>query len=174
MAWSQVTAETIMECFRKASILDRELDVVNRGIEDDSDPFLEADERMELEGLIEKIGGGGCTVDEFLTGDSDLSVCIEMDDDNWDTTFLEELGDDQSEEVSARKSDDEDDTADQEEPSKLKSYKEAIVALEEVSRFLELKGHGDEVLSIDSTIDRIVNLKHTAARQTTLHDYFTH
>ena len=61
-----------------------------------------------------------------MTGDSDLSVCIEMDDDNWDTTFLEELGDDQNEEVSARKSDDEDDTADQEEPSKLKSYKEAI------------------------------------------------
>ena len=52
MAWSQVTAETIMKCFRKAGILDRELDVVNRGIEDDSDPFLEADERMELEGLV--------------------------------------------------------------------------------------------------------------------------
>ena len=29
--------------------------MVNRGIEDDSDPFLEADERMELEGLIEKV-----------------------------------------------------------------------------------------------------------------------
>ena len=38
---------------------------------------------------------GSCTVDEFLTGDSDLSVCVEMDDDNWDTRFLEELGKDQ-------------------------------------------------------------------------------
>ena len=44
-----------------------------------------------------------------------------MDDDNWDTTFLEELGDAQSEEVTGRESDDEDDIADQEEPSKLKS-----------------------------------------------------
>ena len=43
IAWSQVTAETIMKCFRKAGILDRELDAVSRGIEDDSDPFLEAD-----------------------------------------------------------------------------------------------------------------------------------
>ena len=42
-----------------------------------------------------KIGDGSCTVDEFLTGDSDLSVCVEMDDDNWDTRFLEELGKDQ-------------------------------------------------------------------------------
>ena len=47
-----------------------------------------------------------------------------------------------------RDSDDEDDTADQEELSKLKNYKEAVVALEEVSRFLEFRGHGDEVLSI--------------------------
>jgi len=37
-----------------------------------------------------KTGDGGCTADEFLTGDS------EMDDDNWDTTFLEELGNDQN------------------------------------------------------------------------------
>ena len=72
MAWSQVTAETIMKCFRKAGILDRELDAVSRGIEDDSDPFLEADERTELEDLIEKTGDGSCTVDEFLTGDSDF------------------------------------------------------------------------------------------------------
>ena len=51
------------------------------------------------------------------------------------------------------------------------------IALEEVSRFLEYKGHGDEALSIGCTIDRIVILKHAPARQTTvttLDDYFTH
>ena len=93
-------------------------------------------------------------------------MCIEVDDDNWDTRFLEELGNDQDcEEVASRDSDDEDDTADQEEPAKLKSYKEAVVALEEVSQFLKFIGHGDEVLSIGSTTDRIVNLKHASARQ---------
>ena len=70
-------------------------------------------------------------------------------------------------------SDDEDDTAaNQQEPLKQK-----LITLEEVSRFLEYKGHGDEALSIGCTIDRIVNLKHAPARQTTvttLHDYFTH
>ena len=42
--------------------------------------------------------------------------------------------------------------------SKLTNYKEAIVA---VGRSLvsQLKGHGDEVLFIDCTIDRVVNLK---------------
>ena len=53
LACSQVTAETIMKCFRKAGILDGELAMVSRGIvsdgHDDSDPFLEADEWMELE-----------------------------------------------------------------------------------------------------------------------------
>ena len=38
LAWSQVTTETITKCFKKAGILDVGLDVVNRGIEDDSDP----------------------------------------------------------------------------------------------------------------------------------------
>ena len=50
------------------------------------------------------------------------------------------------------------------------------IALEEVSRFLEYKGHGDEALSIGCTIDRIVPLKHAPARQktvTTLDDHFT-
>ena len=36
-------------------------------------------ERTELEDLIEKTGDGGCTVHEFLTGDSDLPACVEMD-----------------------------------------------------------------------------------------------
>ena len=69
---SQVTAETIAKCFRMAGILDMGLDVVNRGIEDDLDPFLEADKRMELQTLIEQTGCESCTVDQFLIGDSDL------------------------------------------------------------------------------------------------------
>lgn len=94
LAWSQVTAETIAKYFRNAGVLDKELDMVSRGI-DDSDPFLDADERMELEQLIEKTGADSCTVEEFVTGDSDLSVCAEMDDDNWDAAFVAELGNDQ-------------------------------------------------------------------------------
>lgn len=57
------------------------------------------------------------------------------------------------------------DSADQEEPlPKLKTYKEAITALEDMSQFLEYKRHGDEALSVGSTIDRIVNLKPASPR----------
>ena len=153
LAWTQVTAETIKKCFRNAGILIKELDVVNLGIEEDSDPFLEADERMELEQLIARTGTGGCTVDEFLTGDSDLPVCTEMDADNWDETFGA--------------------TADQE-PAlpKLKTIKEAITALEYVAYYLEYKGLGDVALSVASNVDKIADIQHATARQTTMRDYF--
>ena len=84
---------------------------------------------------------------------------MEMDDDNWEAAFLEELEEHQQVEDCGQvdgESDAEDDsTANTEEPlPKLKTYKE-------VSQFLEYKGHGDEALSIGLTIERIVNLKHT-------------
>ena len=43
----------------------------------------------ELDKFIEKNGDGGCKLDEFLTGDSELPVCMETDDDNWQTVFFE-------------------------------------------------------------------------------------
>ena len=50
--------------------------MVNRGIEHDLDLFLEGDKCMKFQNLIEQTGGEGCGVDEFLTGDSDLPVCV--------------------------------------------------------------------------------------------------
>lgn len=49
--------------------------------------------------MVEKTAGGGCTADEFLTGDSDLLVYMEMDDDNnynCDAMLVEELENDQT------------------------------------------------------------------------------
>ena len=53
----------------------------------------------------------------------------------------------------------------------LQKFRYYIVSLEEVSRFIEFKGHGDEVMSIGSMIDKIIDLKHASARQTPLYDY---
>ena len=60
--------------------------------------------------------------------------------------------------------DEDDDFNDDPVVPKLKTYKEAINSLEDISQFLELKGHGIEVLSIASSIDRIVSLKTSNSR----------
>jgi hypothetical protein len=46
--------------------------------------FLEADLRMEVQGLIEKTmpTGGRCDVDEYLQGDDDLPVCMDFGNDS--------------------------------------------------------------------------------------------
>ena len=77
LAWLQVTADTISKCFQKAGILDNELDGICRDTDDND--LLEADKLLELGRLIEKTGDGGCSTDEFVGGDEDLPVCIEMD-----------------------------------------------------------------------------------------------
>ena len=69
-----------------------------------------------------------CPVDELLSGDDDLTACAGMTDD-LDSSFLEQLGEQE---------DDDDPSAPSPPPPspKLKSFKEAINALENVSFFL--------------------------------------
>ena len=81
-------------------------------------------------------------------------VIIEMDDENWEHTFLEELtlpegeADDDSQEI------DEEDYEFDDGPviPKLNTYKEAINSLEDMCQFLGHKGHGTEALSIGSVL----------------------
>ena len=47
LAWSHVTADTISKCFRKAGILNTDLDVICRD-GDDNDLFLQADNLLDL------------------------------------------------------------------------------------------------------------------------------
>ena len=102
-----------------------------------------------------------CTPQQFISGDDDLPVCMEMDDESWEETFLEELtsAEDASEEM------EEDDELDDDPVlPKLKTYNEAINFLEVVCQFLEHKGHGVEALSIGSSIDCLIALKHNNSR----------
>ena len=93
-AWSMVSAEIISKCFRKAGILDSSMDIVTRGFEeDDEDPFIDSDLLM-LQTLIDKtkLAQENCTIDEYLHGDDDLPVCVDIDKDNWEENFLAQLG----------------------------------------------------------------------------------
>ena len=49
-AWEQVNEETIRKCFKKAGVLDCELNVVTRGTDSqDDDPFLDVDASTQLQ-----------------------------------------------------------------------------------------------------------------------------
>ena len=138
------------------------------------DPFADIDENLELQHLIEQTGCESCTPQEFISGDDDLPVCVEMDEENWESTFLEELTAAEGEAEDASLDLDEDNNFDDDPVvPKLKTYKEAINSLEDVCQFLEHKGHGMEALSIASSIDHIVSLKTSNSRQTTLYDNVT-
>ena len=167
-AWSQVREETIAKCFRKAGILNDSLDVITCPImADDSHPFLEVDERLEIQSLIDKTmpTGKGCSVEEYLKGDNDLSVCTDFDSNTWDANFLSQLG------QQGEDSEDDDEENNDEfplPPLKIKTFEEAIKSLEDVQQFLESQGHTEEALSVGLSVD----LKLQCASQTTISDYF--
>ena len=75
-------SDTITKCFRKAGVLNDALAVVGlvqAGAEGSVDPFAGIDEDLELQHLIQQTGCESCTAQEFISGDDDLSVCVEMD-----------------------------------------------------------------------------------------------
>ena len=75
--------ETIKKCFRKAVILDSDMDVVSCDVEDN--PFQDLDnDNAQLHQLINKaMPGSSCSVEEYTNSDEDLATCVEMDDDRW-------------------------------------------------------------------------------------------
>ena len=122
MAWSLARAETIAKYFRKASILNFELNIVSCDLEEEDNPFLESNMRTEVQRLIEKTMpiDGRCGVDEHLNGD-DLLVCMELDSDSWHADFLQQLGQ-EDQKVSNEEEDEGEDELDFEPPpSKLKN-----------------------------------------------------
>ena len=65
-----------------------------------------------------------CSPQEYVNGEDTIPVCNDMDDATWEEDFLERLGQEESEP-------EEEDREEQQQPvPKLKTFKEAISALE--------------------------------------------
>ena len=178
-AWELVSEETVRKCFGKAGILTSDLDVVTSGCDEDSDPFLGCDIRIEMQGLIEKsmLAGGVCTLEEYVHGDDEIQVCADKYSSDWETDFLEQLGPETQRQGSEQEDQDEneDQTIEMEvepPPLKVTSYKEAVQALEDVSRFIESQGHVQALNATGSTIDVVASLKVLSSKQTTITDLF--
>ena len=98
-AWSQVSFDVIKKCFRKAGILNQSFQVVYREAPTE-DPFLDLDNGQdqlvkdkEAQCLIDQLDVDNlCSVDGLALVDDDLAVCADLSDDQWEETFLAELG----------------------------------------------------------------------------------
>ena len=58
------------------------------------DPFVEADHCMKLQCLIDETMGidPSCPANEYVNGDDDLPVCVDLNDNDWEDNFLAQLG----------------------------------------------------------------------------------
>ena len=111
-----------------------------------------------------------CTAQEYVDGDSELLTC-DMDDGRWEEVFMSNLGKPNEE---TQVDEEAEDNSRSESPpiSKITSYKEAIIALEDVQSFLESRGHASTSITyVRPAVDAISSLNVTCMRQPSLHDY---
>ena len=169
----------IKKCFRKAGILDQSFQVVSMKITTE-DPFLDLDndnvleDDGEVQELVEQMRVvNPSTANELTLFDDDLTTCADLSDDNWEEAFLSEICPTTSKsvhvdpEVESESSD--------EESTELPSVRygtlsEAIVCLEDVHQFLELKGHTNEAtqaMSLITSLSRLHSLNLSKARRQT-------
>lgn len=153
--WSK--SDTITKYFRNAGVFNDVLEAAgldHAGADGSVDWYWW---RFRVAASNEQTGCESCTPQEFISGDADLPVCVEMDDENWENTFLEELTAAEGEAEDASQEMDKNDDG-------------PVVPKEDVCQFLEHKGHEIEALSIGSSIDHIVALNNSNSQQATLYE----
>ena len=186
-AWKLVSSDTILKCFRKAGITDSNFQLVSRdtGILDDPFASLECgNETQDLQDMIDRVENADfCTAAEFAAADNELPVCNNLDEHDWETEFLAQIGPRQKSECTSasemeeQEEEDEDDTGEDATlpQPKLQSYIEALQSLDDVAAFLDHKGFTSEATEI-TRISTVVESLHYSnlvkGHQTTLYDYF--
>ena len=141
IAWREAKSITVQKCFRRAGILDPNLDV--QMLCEDEDPFQDIDIQAGMSSLISCSMGtlSHFSVDEYIDGDNFLPTCVDIDVEDWDESWLNCLTDEPEPSSTSQVSDDEDEELDLP-PSqpKLKSFKQAMESLEDVKIFSEHSG----------------------------------
>ena len=98
-------------------------------------------------------------------------MCTNLDFD-WEDNFLEDIvqpdQDDEETDLESDRIEDVEDTS----PFFLNTYKQAIVALENVQKLFEVRGHGKESSTIATTIDSCIEFELKRLSQSTLNEFF--
>ena len=82
--------------FAAAAVMGEELNVVTRGADSqDDNTFLDLDARMQLQEIIVRAlpSQDVHSLDEYISGEGSLPVCLEMDDMSWETPSSRHLVD---------------------------------------------------------------------------------
>ena len=109
-----------------------------------------------------------------MEGDNELQVCVEKGSDDWEACFFEQFGDEDQQQGGDNEIDEDDEIEMDVEPhpAKVKSFKDATLALEDVNQFLENRGYIQASSMVGSVIDEVAGLKAASTKQITIHDFF--
>ena len=168
LAWREVKSTTIQKCFRHAGVLTTDL-LINAL--DEEDPFQDIDEDVGISSLISRTMGTlhQCSVEEYVNGDNSLSVCVDMDDDQWDENFLDSL----TEEEEPVTGDEEEEEFNVPPPvPKIHSFKEAIQSLDDIKVFLEDRGCFEQASTATSLLAQMASSHSSTLTQLSLEHYF--
>ena len=125
---------------------------------EEEDPFANIDlavDTTEIETIMPHIQADSCPVSEYLAGDDDILIRKEFDNEHWEE-FLSSLT--SSREPVSADSGNEDNYDIEELPVfKVRNMSEAILNLEDMSRFLDSRGHCKEATVIASALDMITD-----------------
>ena len=95
-AWSEVSQDTIVKCFKKTRLYPQE-------VEEDDYPFEGEDELPALQELMDKVGSS-CDAEVFISAEDSTDVCPGYTDDsnpNWRNDLREQIIDDKDVMLSA-------------------------------------------------------------------------
>ena len=166
LAWRDVKSTTIQKCFRHAGVLSTDL-LINAL--DEKDPFQDIDEDVGISSLIPTGTLHQSSVEEYVNGDNSLSVCVDMDDDQWDENFLDSL----TEEEEPVTGDEEEEEFNVPPPvPKIHSFKEAIQSLDDIKVFLEDRGCFEQASTATSLLAQMASSHSSTLTQLSLEHYF--
>ena len=169
-AWEAVKPETIKKCFRKGGVLDDSFAVSSRPCEE-SDPFEDGDEidTLEMHNLIVQLGPAeaNCSVSKYVSGDDNLPVCFQFDNEHWEEQFFSSI-DPVHSASSYIELESEDEPEIEPPPPKLRNLGEAIRNLEDVQEI-----YISEATAIACVIDKVGTLRFKVSHQSTLDQFIS-
>ena len=174
-AWSEVSQDTIVKCFKKTRLYPQE-------VEEDDHPFEGEDELPALQELMDKVGSS-CDAEVFIFAEDSIDVCsgnINKTNPNWRNELREQIIDDEDVMLSApaekqdRTNEEEDEFDPELKQPVIKTVQKAEEVAEQLKDFAQFSGHEELSLALNKVSDLLHQIKLRSPKlQTTITHFFT-